>query len=165
MGGQYQAPLLFGLNSTSAAAIYSRLEPIEFRHGVVVYRRGDDGGCLYTITEGAVSLVDGRGAKRTCAADGSGALALFGEESLFDDIWPSRPETASVLTMHASTLQLSAENIEELVGLLRDRYLGLDSSFGKDIAFAINGEIYRDDWTQALPDGAEIFLMPRIEGG
>ena len=114
MGGQYQTPLLFGLNSTSAAAIYSRLEPIEFRHGVVVYRRGDDGGCLYTIAEGAVSLVDGRGAKRTCAADGSGALSLFGEESLFDDIWPSRPETASVLTMHASTLQLSAENIEQL---------------------------------------------------
>tara|TARA_B100000513_G_scaffold63642_1_gene25043 strand:- start:344 stop:589 length:246 start_codon:yes stop_codon:yes gene_type:complete len=63
------------------------------------------------------------------------------------------------------TVELSAENIEELVGQLRDRYLGLDGSFGKDVAFAINGEIYRDDWTQSLPDGAEIFLMPRIEGG
>ena len=52
-----------------------------------------------------------------------------------------------------------------MVGQLRDRYLGLDGSFGKDVAFAINGEIYRDDWTQSLPDGAEIFLMPRIEGG
>ena len=63
------------------------------------------------------------------------------------------------------TVELNAENIEELVGQLRDRYLGLDGSFGNDVAFAINGEIYRDDWTQSLPDGAEIFLMPRIEGG
>ena len=63
------------------------------------------------------------------------------------------------------TVELRADNIEELVSLLRDHYLGLDGAFGKDVAFAINGEIYRDDWTQSLPDGAEIFLMPRIEGG
>ena len=62
-------------------------------------------------------------------------------------------------------VELNADNIEELVVLLRGRYLGLDGSFGKDVAFAINGEIYRDDWTQSLPEGAEIFLMPRIEGG
>ena len=62
-------------------------------------------------------------------------------------------------------VELRADSIEELVGQLRDRYHGLDGSFGKDVAFAINGEIYRDDWTQSLPDCAEVFLMPRIEGG
>ncbi len=44
------------------------------------------------------------------------------------------------------TVELSAENIEELVGQLRDRYLGLDGSFGKDVAFAINGDWLCRTW-------------------
>merc|ERR1711934_833688 len=36
---------------------------------------------------------DRRRRKRTCAAGGSGKLALCGEESLFGDIWPPRPPT------------------------------------------------------------------------
>ena len=35
----------------------------------------------------------------------------------------------------------------------------------RGIAVAIDGVVYRDDWTQKIPGGAEVFLMPRIEGG
>ena len=32
-------------------------------------------------------------------------------------------------------------------------------------AIFINGKIYRDSWDQTLPEGAEIYLPPRIPGG
>ena len=33
------------------------------------------------------------------------------------------------------------------------------------IAVAINGEIFRDGWNQPIPEDAEVFLLPRIQGG
>ena len=33
------------------------------------------------------------------------------------------------------------------------------------IAVAINGEMYRDDRDVAIPENAEVFLLPRIPGG
>lgn len=33
------------------------------------------------------------------------------------------------------------------------------------IAVAIDGQIYRDDWGKEIPTDAEIYLLPRIQGG
>jgi molybdopterin synthase sulfur carrier subunit len=33
------------------------------------------------------------------------------------------------------------------------------------VAVAINGEIYRDNWDTKIPEEAEVFLLPRIQGG
>ena len=33
------------------------------------------------------------------------------------------------------------------------------------IAVAIDGTVYRDNWDTELPEGAEVFLLPRIQGG
>jgi hypothetical protein len=33
------------------------------------------------------------------------------------------------------------------------------------IALAIDGQIYRDNWEVEIPEGAEVYLMPRIQGG
>jgi molybdopterin converting factor small subunit len=35
----------------------------------------------------------------------------------------------------------------------------------RGIAVSINGRIWRDSWDTPLPNGAEIYLMPRIPGG
>ena len=32
-------------------------------------------------------------------------------------------------------------------------------------AVAIDGVIYRDDWTQRIPEDAQVVLIPRIAGG
>jgi len=48
---------------------------------------------------------------------------------------------------------------------LQDLYPGLEKPIKTDVAVAINGTIYRDDWSQKIPVGAEVFLMRRLAGG
>jgi molybdopterin converting factor small subunit len=65
----------------------------------------------------------------------------------------------------ADSVQVEADTIRELLTRLKDRYPGL-SQFDEDgIAVAINGTIYRDSWETPIPEGAEVFVMPRIVGG
>ena len=35
----------------------------------------------------------------------------------------------------------------------------------RGIAVSINGKIYRDSWSEKIPADAEIYLLPRIQGG
>jgi molybdopterin converting factor small subunit len=41
----------------------------------------------------------------------------------------------------------------------------MEAHIQRGIAVSINGQIFRDQWETALPDNAEIYLMPRIPGG
>lgn len=64
-----------------------------------------------------------------------------------------------------STLDVQAETIAEMMALLTDRYTEFAALLERGIAVSINGQIFRDDWTQAIPADAEVFLIPRIDGG
>jgi sulfur carrier protein ThiS len=64
-----------------------------------------------------------------------------------------------------STLDVQAETIAEMMASLTDRYTDFAALLERGVAVSINGQIYRDDWTQAIPADAEVFLIPRIEGG
>jgi sulfur carrier protein ThiS len=64
-----------------------------------------------------------------------------------------------------STLDVQAETIAEMMASLTDRYTDFAALLESGVAVSINGQIYRDDWTQAIPADAEVFLIPRIEGG
>ena len=35
----------------------------------------------------------------------------------------------------------------------------------RGVAVSIDGKIYRDQWDTLLPEGAEIYLLPRVPGG
>jgi hypothetical protein len=48
---------------------------------------------------------------------------------------------------------------------LVDRYPSFQQMLDRGVAVSIDGQIFRDDWTQAIPATAEVFLIPRIEGG
>jgi molybdopterin synthase sulfur carrier subunit len=75
----------------------------------------------------------------------------------------------------SSTLQLTggpggafevhAETIAELMASLVDRYPDFQQMLDRGVAVSIDGQIFRDDWTQLIPTEAEVFLIPRIEGG
>jgi molybdopterin converting factor small subunit len=65
----------------------------------------------------------------------------------------------------ASTIDIEASTIRELLTRLVERYPAMQIHLDEGVAVAINGDIYRDDWTRAIPDGAEVFLIPRIKGG
>lgn len=62
-------------------------------------------------------------------------------------------------------LEAEAGTIRELLGGLVARYPDLAEHVDQGIAVALDGEIYRDDWNKQIPDGAEVFLLPRIQGG
>lgn len=65
----------------------------------------------------------------------------------------------------AESVEIHAETIRELMRVLAEQYPKLQLQLDAGIAVSINGTIFRDDWSQQLPVDAEIYLLPRIEGG
>jgi len=65
----------------------------------------------------------------------------------------------------AASVSIEAASIRELLRKLVERYPRMRSRVDEGIAVSINGEIYRDDWSQPIPQDAEVFLLPRIQGG
>ncbi|MFK7915363.1 MAG: MoaD/ThiS family protein [Pseudomonadales bacterium] len=64
-----------------------------------------------------------------------------------------------------ASIEIEADNIRDLLSRLLDRYPAMAEHMDLGIAVAVDGVIYRDDWTRQIPPGAEVFLMPRIAGG
>ena len=65
----------------------------------------------------------------------------------------------------AVSVSIEAATIRELLRKLVERYPRMQSLVEEGVAVSINGEIFRDNWGEAIPEGAEIFLLPRIQGG
>ena len=64
-----------------------------------------------------------------------------------------------------ASVEVEADTIRELFARLLERYPALQDHLDEGIAVSINGEIYRDEWGKAIPANAEVFLLPRIQGG
>lgn len=62
-------------------------------------------------------------------------------------------------------VEVEATTIRELLRKLEERYPGLEEPFRGQVAVAVDGVIYRNDWSQELPAGAEVMLMRRLAGG
>ncbi|MBR2691619.1 MAG: MoaD/ThiS family protein [Aquamicrobium sp.] len=62
-------------------------------------------------------------------------------------------------------LDIEAKDIRELFRKLAEQYPAIEPFINRGIAVAIDGTIYRDTWSKKLPEGAEIFLLPRLAGG
>ena len=60
---------------------------------------------------------------------------------------------------------IDAADIRELFRKLEEQYPGMAPHIARGIAVSINGKIFRDSWGEKLPEGAEIYLLPRIQGG
>ncbi len=60
---------------------------------------------------------------------------------------------------------MEASTIRELLRKLVERHPRMQSRIDEGVAVSINGEIFRDNWGEPIPNGAEIFLLPRIPGG
>ena len=64
-----------------------------------------------------------------------------------------------------TSVELQASTIRELFQLLEEQYPKTLPFIEEGIAVSIDGTIYQDSWTQPLPEGSEIYLLPRIAGG
>jgi len=60
---------------------------------------------------------------------------------------------------------VQAETIAQMMEYLAEKFPNLRDVLQTDVAVSIDGQIFRDDWTQTIPSGAEVYLIPRIEGG
>ena len=65
----------------------------------------------------------------------------------------------------ATSISMDAGTIRELLRKLVERYPRMQSHVDDGVAVSINGEIFRDNWGEPIPEGAEIFVLPRIRGG
>ena len=63
------------------------------------------------------------------------------------------------------SVDMHAGTIADIMSTLIDRYPNFQQQLDRGVAVSIDGQIYRDDWTQPIPADAEVFLIPRIEGG
>jgi molybdopterin converting factor small subunit len=64
-----------------------------------------------------------------------------------------------------ASIEIEAATIRELLRKLAERYPRMQARIEEGVAVSINGEIYRDNRDEAIPEGAEVFLLPRIQGG
>ncbi|CAN5341783.1 MoaD/ThiS family protein [soil metagenome] len=64
-----------------------------------------------------------------------------------------------------ASVTVDARDIRELFVKLEEQYPGLKPHLDRGIAVSINGTIWRDTWSQTIPEDAEVYLLPRIAGG
>ena len=65
----------------------------------------------------------------------------------------------------AESVKLEGTTIRELLENLSEEYPPMRERIAQGIAISIDGVIYRDDWEQPIPEGAEVGLLSRIAGG
>jgi molybdopterin converting factor small subunit len=65
----------------------------------------------------------------------------------------------------AESVRVQGTTIRELLQNLAREYPPMRERIAQGIAVAIDGVIYRDNWEQPIPDGAEVVLLSRIAGG
>jgi molybdopterin synthase sulfur carrier subunit len=65
----------------------------------------------------------------------------------------------------AKSVSAKGATISELLQNLSKKYPPMRERINQGVAVAIDGVIYRDDWEQPIPTGAEVVLLTRIAGG
>jgi molybdopterin converting factor small subunit len=65
----------------------------------------------------------------------------------------------------AASIAVDATTVRELLRKLVERHPRMQRRVNEGVAISINGEIFRDDRDEKIPEGAEVFLLPRIQGG
>ena len=68
-------------------------------------------------------------------------------------------------TAGTTEVEIEASNIRELLKNLGREYPSLAAQLTDDLAVAIDGAIYQDDWFATIGPDSEVHLMPRIGGG
>jgi molybdopterin converting factor small subunit len=63
------------------------------------------------------------------------------------------------------SVEVNAGTIRELLTKLIERYPELNTHMETGIAVSIDGQIFRDNWSTEIPENAEVFLLPRLQGG
>lgn len=63
------------------------------------------------------------------------------------------------------TIKVDAGDIRQLLRKLAEMYPGLKEPIKNQVAVAIDGVVYRDDWSKKISADTEVFLIRRVPGG
>jgi sulfur-carrier protein len=72
---------------------------------------------------------------------------------------------AGAFTGGRAEIEVTATTFRGLVRELEERFPGLGKQVEDGMAVAVDGVIYQDAYGVRLPEGAEIYLIPKIAGG
>ena len=61
--------------------------------------------------------------------------------------------------------EVEAKNLRGVLKAMDELYPGLAHHLEEETTVAINGELHETGYFQAVPEGAEVFFIPRLEGG
>ncbi len=61
--------------------------------------------------------------------------------------------------------EVEAKNLRGVLKAMDDLYPGLGEHLEEETTVAINGEYHETGYFQPVPPDAEVFFIPRIEGG
>jgi sulfur-carrier protein len=65
----------------------------------------------------------------------------------------------------ATEFTVEALTIRDMLRCLGDSYPELRPVLAKGVTVAVNGTILRASWSQPIPAGAEVYLLPPLQGG
>jgi molybdopterin converting factor small subunit len=61
--------------------------------------------------------------------------------------------------------EVEAHNLRGVIKAMEEMFPGLGHALEEETTVAINGELHETGYFQPVPPGAEVFFIPRIEGG
>lgn len=61
--------------------------------------------------------------------------------------------------------EVDAKNLRGVIKAMDGLFPGLGEHLEEETTIAINGELYEIDYTVPIKAGAEVFFIPKIEGG
>ena len=64
-----------------------------------------------------------------------------------------------------TVFEVEAANMQEVLARLGSDHPKLKPLLDRGVSVSINDVIYRDDWFRPIPEGSEVFLLPRMAGG
>ena len=73
--------------------------------------------------------------------------------------------TLKAYTGGAGEVEVEAANVRQLLDALGAAYPKLKPVLDQGVAVAIDGEIYRNAWFQAIAPESEVHILPRMAGG
>jgi molybdopterin converting factor small subunit len=60
---------------------------------------------------------------------------------------------------------IDAADVRKLIAALEERFPGIKAELEREMAIAIDGEIYQDPFLERIAPDSEVYFLPRIGGG
>ena len=61
--------------------------------------------------------------------------------------------------------EIEEANVRRLIAALEERFPGIGPELEREMAVAIDGEIYQDPFLETIAPESEVYFLPRIGGG